>query len=290
MNVLLRVAWNRPEMLHLSIESEIKAREYYALPDELLTLFVVDYEYDKKVLELIENYPYPKEIIIRDKRFDLSKNILEGMKVAFSKTDDYVIYFEDDVVPHFSYFKYLDTLLKMFTKEEYSVLMAFNRGDGGINDLIKKNKYTALGPLISKSFFDKYIRVCAIDMFYDNRIRFVSALDRKYNEYFKNGYKYNTPMHNEQAGLINRLVDVAKIKENLLVIAPVVSRIIHIGYYGKNRSGNLPGNSFEERLALMRDIIDENKFYEMTQSKMYNDYEIFDPKLDEWDGELKLID
>jgi len=36
----------------------------------------------------------------------------------------------------------------------------------------------------------------------------------------------------------------------------------------------------------MCDIIENNKFYEITQAKQYNDYLIFDKRLDEWDGTL----
>jgi hypothetical protein len=87
-------------------------------------------------------------------------------------------------------------------------------------------------------------------------------------------------------GLTSRLVDIAMIEEGKHTIVPDISRAIHIGFYGKNRPGHLPGGDFYERLALMRDVITNNRFYEMTQTKQYNDYFVFDPQLETWDGKL----
>ena len=287
-NVIMRPVFNRPEMLFLSIESEIKARDYFEFSYDLTTLFIVEFQAHPLVLKLIEDYPYPKRVIQRPKKFGLSKNILDGMKDCFGLSENFIVYIEDDVVLH------INILLNMFNDDEYSILSPYNGNDGGkVNEIYKGHFYTALAPLINKKFFKQYVSPCIGDLYYETfttRNNFCVSLDKKYK---KNGlYKYrnNPGMHNEQAGLINRLVDVAFIEENKFIATPLVNRQQHIGYFGKNRPGGLlPGKNFEERLSNLRNIIlDANKMYELSASKQYNDYKIFSPKLKEWDGNIVL--
>ena len=297
MNVLMRVACNRPEMLYLSIEAELEAREYHHFSDDLFTIFVVDYGYDDQVLDIIKDYPFPKKVIVRDTRFGLTKNILEGMKVAFDRADDYIIYIEDDILVHRTYFAYLDKVMEIVDPSDYTVIMGYSRSNKGRPSYIhKRHKYTAWGSLIRKDFFNNYISPCITPKYYkdfNTRNNFVLKLDARYEKYWgKNQYKYGGKggMHNEQAGLINRLVDVAMIEEGRYVMTPALTRAIHIGFYGKNRPGKLKGKSFDRRLEILRDVIDNNRFYEMTQAKQYNDYDVFSPKLEEWDGNLYVVE
>ena len=138
-----------------------------------------------------------------------------------------------------------------------------------------------------------YVIHCITPVYYESyssRDKFVRALYKKYkdNELYK--YRNNPGAHNEQAGLINKLVDVALIEEDMDVIMPRVNRQQHIGYFGKNRpGGKIPGNNFNERLENLREIIkDVNKMYELSATKQYNDYTVFSSKLDEWDGTLHV--
>jgi len=289
-NVIMRVAYNRPEMLRLSLDYEIKAREFHMLPGKFHTFFVVEYGAPQKIFDIIETYPFAYSVRIRPKKFGLSKNILEGMKEAFDVAKDYIIYIEDDILVHKTYFKYMDVLSNMSELGKYTVLSAYNKtDDNNVNTVYKGNHYCAWASLITKKFFVDYIDRCVCPLYYENyatRSRFVLRLNAEFKEYWGKKYKYKNDMHNEQAGLINRLIDVASILEDSYVILPTTNRQMHIGLVGKNRPGVLPGNSYEERLNNMMDIIKNNRFYEITQSKQYNDYKIFSPKLDEWDGTL----
>lgn len=295
MDVILRPVYNRPEMLYLSTEYELKARNYFKLNnDDFITIFLVEYGADPIVLDIVNNYPMKKDIIKRDEKFGLSKNILLGMKDAFKIANNFVIYIEDDVLVHHTYFKYLDIILNMFDESEYSVISPFNHDDGGdVNYIYKGHHYTALAPLINKKFFNLYVKPCITETYYKDfvsRNNFVLALNQKYKKWWGKEYKYRDGAHNEQAGLYNRLVDVALIEEGRYVIMPEVNRQMHIGYYGKNRPGGvLPGNSFNERLINLREIIKSaDKMYELSASKQYKDYKTFSKKLDEWDGRLFL--
>jgi len=292
MNVIMRPVFNRPEMLYLSIEYEKIAREYFNFPSDLITLFIMEYNSPASVLELVASYPFRKEEIMRKEKFGLSKNILLGMKQAFKIADGFVIHLEDDVLLHKTYFQYMDVLLKM--NLNFSILSAFNHNDDGLaNEVLEDHHYAALAPLISKEFFENYITHCITETYYKNynsRDKFCMALAAKYadNELYK--YRDQPGMHNEQAGLINKLVDVALIEEGKYVIVPGVNRQQHIGYFGKNRpGGKLPGQNFKERLANLREIIkDANQMYELSATKQYNDYLTFSPKLEEWDGTLHV--
>lgn len=294
MNVIMRPVFNRPEMLYLSIEYEKIARKYFNFPSDTTTLFIIEYNSPASVLELVASYPFRKEEIMRKEKFGLSKNILLGMKEAFKIADSFVIHLEDDVLLHKTYFQYMDILLNMFSKDEYSILSPYNGDDvGDVHKVYRGHHYAALAPLIDKEFFEDYVEPCITETYYENyntRDKFCKALAAKYkdNELYK--YRNKPGMHNEQAGLINKLIDIALIEEGKYVVRPYINRQQHIGYFGKNRpGGRLPGQNFEERLANLREIIkDANKMYNLSASKQYNDYKIFSPKLDEWDGALHV--
>lgn len=296
MNIILRPVFNRPEMLHLSIEYEIRSREKFGKTDNLSTVFLVEHGSPPQTLEIIKEYPYKKETIMRKERFGLTKNILEGMKTSFSMTDDYIIYIEDDILVHETYFKYLKTALNVIDGNyKYSVISPYNFNNAGRVDSIRRaHHYAALAPLINKRFFNRFIKPCVKTDYYKDfwtRDKFIQQLNESYKKYWEPKlYKYkNSRAHNEQAGLINRLVDIALIEANMFVFMPRVNRQIHIGFYGKNRVGTgIPGNSFQQRLANLKDIVINNRFAEVTQDKRYLDYLPFSDKLEVWDGKLIL--
>ena len=51
MNVITRVAHNRPEMFQLSMEYEIAARKYHMLSGKFHTLFVIEYGAPQKIFD-----------------------------------------------------------------------------------------------------------------------------------------------------------------------------------------------------------------------------------------------
>lgn len=290
-NIILRPVYNRPEMFYLSLEYEIKARKYYMLPDDFITVFLVEHGSPKIIHDLIDEYPFKKRSILRQKKFGLTVNILEGMKEAFNLTDVYVVYIEDDILLHKTYFEYLDVALNMKSLGKFSIISPYSPDDGGsVEEIRKTHIYAALAPLINKEFYFNYIYKCSNEAYYNNMYRFVLKLNEKYKDYWESRkYKYTDGAHYEQAGVINRLVDAAMIDDDMHVIMPRVNRQQHIGYFGKNRAGFLSGKNFDERLTNLREIIkDPNEMFKHTNSKQYNDYKIFSPKLNDWSGTLTL--
>jgi len=293
-NVIMRPVYNRPEMLALSIEYEKAARDYFGDTSSITTVFLVEYGAPSAIFELIDSYEFKKVVVQRERKMGLSINILEGFKFAFSLADSFVIHLEDDVLLHKTYFNYMKILLTMDEIKPFSVLSPFDFKNGeDVNAVRKAHHYAALAPLINKEFYDKYILKCSNDDYYRNSLNFVVALGERYKDFWgPDGYKYKgTATHYEQAGLINRLVDCAMIDFKAHVIQPNINRQLHIGFYGKNRpGGSIPGNTFEERLSNLREIIkSSDKMYELSATKCYNDYLTWSPRLDEWDGTLRLI-
>jgi len=301
-NVILRPVFNRPEMLELSLEYEKKARDYVGGVSNITTLFIVEHGATDKVLDLVDKYPYEKEIIKREKKLGLTVNILEGMKFAFDVSDDFIIHLEDDILLHETYFKYIKAALSIDGIQPFSVLSPYNPDDNGnVHDIRKAHHYAALAPMITKKFFEDYVKKHITSKYYGGfgnenkdsgqRHNYIIHLNEKYRKYWgKDGYKYKDGTHNAQAGLLNRLIDVAMIEGNMYVIMPSVNRQQHIGVYGMHRPGdNIPGSNYEERLKNLREIIkDADKMFACAGTKAYNDYRIFSSKLDEWDGTLRL--
>jgi len=281
MNVILRPVWNRPEMLALSLESEKAARA--RTHEDYVTVFAIEYGAPPKVLDLITNYEFPARYIVRKKHFGITRNVLEGMKAAFDIAESYVIHLEDDVVLHESYFEFMDAL-RVIAKE-WSVLSAYSQtNEGDVRAVVKREWYSALAPLISKRFFNAYIARHAKQEYYARKVEYMLRLGVQYAR--SSLYKYKDATHCQQAGLINRLVDVARIERGWRVFSAEIPRQIHIGFYGANRLGALPPGSFSERLAWLRRAIARGELYAATRSKEYDDYLPFSPKLETWDGTL----
>jgi len=298
MNVMLFAVWNRPEMLEIVTEQLVEAYNYYPLPD-LKFVFAVEAPTDPKVLELVKRFPLPTvKILVRKHRHALSKNILEGMKVAMDLADDYVLFQADDIIVHKTFFKFYDTLLCMNLDKLSTCTTAIYKEGGDMGKVYRGHFYDAAGALITKDFYENYVRPCSTTTFYANRPSFITAMDKQYKEHFVAGkkgkykYKYGQAEHNQQAGLINRLVDVAMIEEGYKTIKVDVSRVRNIGFYGRNRPGSgLPGKTYEERLGFLRNIItDRNKIFAQTRTKQYTDYINFESNLSDWDGTIKIVE
>jgi hypothetical protein len=171
------------------------------------------------------------------------------------------------------------------------VKSATTDNSGEVSLIRKGHDYSPWGPVISKWFFDDYVREYANEAYYENQKDFMNRMDQKYESYHEKGYKYQEPKHLEQAGMINRLVDVAMIEKQAYVLTPDVDRQMHIGFYGANRGRNrLKGLTFKQRVESLRHIIDQQRMYDVAKRKHHKDYRYFNEALNHWDGQLTVID
>lgn len=290
MNYIVRTAWTRPEMLLLSIESEIEARNHYVNGD-YKTLFCVEHGAAPETDAIIRNYPYEYEAHHRSKGFSrpgINHNLLAGMVYAAQHSDDYIIVILDDILIHKTYFQYIEAVMNMDVGK-YSSILAHNAFDqGDVHEIFRGNYYRDLAVLITKEFVLNYVAPM-VEPFCKDPIRLLTALNKKYVEFYGTKYIYNNLAHRAQDGLMRRLTNAALIEEDRATITPMLDRQVHIGFYGVYRPGKgVPGRNFEERLSNMRKIIEEHRYFEFAQCKEYNDYRKFSPELDEWDGKLIL--
>jgi len=291
MNVITRIVYNRPEFFQLSMEYECLAREYYC-DEDYLTIFVLEYGYDSKCLEVIDKYPYDKKILYRPEVrgfFRQSFTSLEGLRESFQIADDYVVYIEDDTLIHKSFFQYVDKSLKVVPEAlviNSHICQPYHCDDADL--LVKTNHYFPLVPIITKRLFGESIEPRLSD-YYRYTYRYIVEMDNQYEDIYKQaGFKSGNVC--EQDGFIHRIVALRTFRDGDYCVCPLSSRSIHIGFIGKSRDGFIPGMNFEDRVLKLKEIISQGNYIDYSFNKQYNDYFNFSPNLDTWDGHLELKD
>ena len=292
MNIIVRPMFNRPEMLYLSLKSEIEARKYYD-PGDFFTIFAVDFGGDPKCIEILKDYPFEHEIVIRPFRYRVCANIMEALKLASKYGSEFFINIEDDVVLHKTFFKFID-LARENIKDNYSVLTTWGMSAFGDPSILKRGNFSCgPGTVISKYFFDKYMLPHANTNYYNNWIPTIDAVNKRNeaNAFAKYSVKKkNQHDHLDWDGLMNRLVDTALFEEEIYSYSSLCYRLLHIGFYGFNRQhGRFPMflNTFEKRAEFLEKGIKNPSILEALDG-VYKDYSTFDPQLDAWDETLKL--
>lgn len=289
-NIIMRPVWNRPEMLKLSLDYEILAREYCELSSELHTIFLLEYGTTKEVLDVVSAYPYSHEVIKRPFQYGLTPNILEGYKVAFNGADSFVITIEDDILLHKTYFQYIDAVLSMSNLPKFSVINATGPNNGNVSEMRQTCHYGPWAPLVDKDFFVTKILPHANDGYYNNRSAKMLELNTNYMQH--DLYIFNDSRWNEQAGLIHRLARISAIDDHVFILSPRQNRERNIGYFGKNRPGGvIPGKTLQDRFQNLTEIIkDPKSMVKHAGSNAHEkDYDLFNEDLDVWDGTLDLI-
>jgi len=288
MNVIVRSVYNRPEFLYKSLEYEDVARKYYVNGD-YLTIFAVEYGAPSIVYDIIKGYPYRYEILKKEKRESQSENVLRAFEFAFAKTSDYVIYTEDDVLLHYSYFRYVEEALKLSDK-----ILSINGWSDAklqcddVNSMLKHHIYYSVNQIIKKDFFFNDIHP-HLYQYYNSHASYIHKLYEE-NREILDRYGLDGVTWTEQDGLIRRIVAIKMSKCEGFCLLPFSARVMHIGFMGMNRPGILPGDSFQERLHCLNQIIANKSYINYTLINDYDDYYGFSPSLEEWDGSLRLVD
>lgn len=272
-NIILIPAYRRPVMLHLNLNSLIKCdgiRNYRLL-------FALDGSHDRQAKEIIDNScsNLDREIIERSTRYGLSKNILEGMKMASKNTRDYFIVIEEDVRVTKDFLKWQEYVHEHFFKDNILASYGFayenkSRIDQSMIEEVRLTDwYVPYGTLISKRVFQKYILPHCNDKYYQDRKTYLKS-------------HFSLPVHianiiwSEQAGLIQHI----RLQNNLICLSPALSRVQHMGYGGRN--------SIEE----VKKVLEQEKLYRKYRSdfaKFRKTYSWNQLKLKQYRPELNLF-
>lgn len=250
MNYILLPGRNRPEFFYLTMESLVENPE---VKDHRL-LFVLASDVDQNYFDIIQTFVdgLKMEIIKENEKYGLTKGILEGLKIAFSKADEYVIIVEDDIVVSKDFLRFLDYCYRRFYKEDGNIATigtTTNRAIGKVDHIYKEQWYLPWGVLIPKHFFNTFLLEHCNEEYYQNSKEYANKYYRKESE----GAEV------EQAGLILRIM----LKNNLFQILPEVPRSLEIGFYGKHRhfnskiigQHNYARLSLEEKIGYVRGFI-----------------------------------
>jgi len=233
MNYIFRAVYKRPELLELSLKTQIEG--YGA--DKYATVFAVDGGYDEKVLELVNDFPLPKEVIIRDSNWGLNRNNLEGIKMLMDRTDDFVISLEDDSITTKDFFKFLEYCYDNFVNKDtagiagYPSLYANPKDE--LTSVVRRTWMTCHGYLLIKEPFNKYLR------------------EHCNEEYYKDNAKYLKNLFGRDIRPLafDSLAYQLFKKYNLHFLFPLCSRAAITGFYGgaNLRSGKMEKLNYEER-------------------------------------------
>ena len=107
MRFILRPCYKKPEMLYFSLKYEALARDNTPFGNDLVTVFTVDGGFAKETMQLVNDFPYPKEVITHGRNVGPVTNIWDGFQSVIGRMDDYIFYVEDDVLMHQDYFLFV---------------------------------------------------------------------------------------------------------------------------------------------------------------------------------------
>lgn len=288
-DVVVIPAYNRPEFLRLTLELITKNRGF----QDYLYLFALDYGFKTTLLQEIKTFGKTGvniEIIRTPYRNyregKQSYNLLNGYRLAASKSTNLVFLIEDDVFISNIFFEWHKVVHQAEPEIFCSIATRNNNTQidipGDVGDYyLKTDDYQSLGVCFKKQqveFFGQYVT----------------------SEYFSNPVEYcrrtfpTSPlniMFSEQDGLLRRIMG----KYGLYNAFSVNGLAYHAGAFsGKNRGRRLEG-TLEQKIQQLRDIcFDKDKMREAVLSRglplgYYLDSEPVSLTV-EWNREVKRIE
>ncbi len=263
MNTVVTPCFNRPEFLKLWIELVLKCDQV----DDLLFIFCLDYGYDRKYLDLIDDFPLMNAIIemplSRLKLGKQSHNVLNGLMSGANHSDCLVYYLEEDVFPSKDFFKFHAEIHKQQKDIFCSIATKNNDSPYKTNDmrsdyyLSDRYDYQALGTCFKRSVLLELIRPHFNNYYLTDPVGYCASNFPK---------SIIGPFFVEQDGLIRRVLEMSKGK----VAFPHLPRAYHAGFYGYNRQPQILKLNYDKRLAKIRGIVfDKEQMKKWSQNEAY---------------------
>ena len=248
MNICVMPAHSRPEYFKVWTELVQKANG----ASDLFYLFCLDYGYDPKYMDLIYSFPYECAYIEMPEPVGLhlgkqSRNVLNGLVAAAQNTDELVYYVEEDVFIGVDFFRWHREIHKREKNIFCSIGTRSNnyqyQTDGFTSHyfLSREVDYQALGNCFKKQVILDLIYPHFNDAYLTNPVGYctrhfpLSIIGSRWTE---------------QDGLIRRILELKKMP----VAYPCVPFAFHSGFYGYNRQPEVMRKSYEDKLALIREV------------------------------------
>jgi hypothetical protein len=84
---------------------------------------LIEYGSPKETLDLALQFPYPKQIIQRNKRYGASRNAIDGFRDVLGTTSDFITHFEEDILMHHSFLSLLQKQTFIFREQDTAYLL-----------------------------------------------------------------------------------------------------------------------------------------------------------------------
>lgn len=247
-------------------------------------IFAIDrYGHSDDVLRVISDFgkDHPGiEVLKRSQSYGLTRNLLEGYKACFERSDDFVIILEDDIRIAADFFEYIEYCYKNFVNDKTLAITGYsgqNRND--VNSVFRGNHYFSLGTAVLKSKFNEFVLPhCNMEYYFNRNI----YLLKNFPGIMTSGGRAT---HNEQAGLYQRV----RKANDLHLITPFTPRAMHFGFYGGNRRSDIEKLSYVEQVKSIIGAIDSPEKLAALEKTNYKDYMNVEDDYS-WDKlEVKLI-
>ena len=255
---------NRPATLYITLEYLKKVR---GIKDYHVVFAIDKYNANETVIGLVDEFKGwhgNVYILARMIPYGLTRNILEGYKYCFKKSDDYVIIVEDDIRLSADFLEYCEYCFKNFVSEKTFGITGYTK-DGlepDVRKIYRKVHYFSLGTLILKPMFEKWVLPHCKDEYYYNCSSYLV-------KHFP-GLMVNNGMatHYQQAGTINRVL-----KQNRFhLISPYVPRAQHFGVSGGNRKSDIERLPWMDQVKAIKRAIDNPEELARLERTNYKDY------------------
>lgn len=248
MNICVTPLHSRPEMFKVWTELVQKANG----ASGIFYLFCLDYGFDERYEDLIYQFPFECDVIkMPQTSYRLGKqsnNVLNGMCAAARHSDNLVYYLEEDIFPGVDFFRWHDTIHKL--EPDIYCSIATKANDTRYNIEENPNRYYLTSEPDYQSWGSCFRKEVITEMIYPH-----------FNDnYLMNPMGYclrNWPnsiigsRFTEQDGLIKRILEAS----DMQVAYPCSPYAYHAGFYGYNRQAHIMKQSYDQKLALIRDTV-----------------------------------
>jgi len=253
MNTVIIPCFNRPEFLFLTLENILKAKH----SEEFVYLFAVDWGFDVRILDVINEFPLEKVVIKRKRNAynsgKQSHNLLEAYRESTFLSEQYSILLEDDFFINPDFFEWH---LKVMEAEPnaFCSIATMNHNtwhetddDDAAYYYGTRTDYQSWGVCWNVEVLKNKILPHANSSYYTDPARYITKILNQ--EWLSNQFC-------EQDGLIRR---IRYNNESMPVIFPHKPRAFHAGFYSYHRDSEHLNGSLKDMVNFVREVTQDKE-------------------------------